>query len=144
MSKNRDSAAFGSGHSQLPAQTIAVSLDIEMLWYLHEVSSSYLIADCEHVEQAAATTLALEEAIVCCEDLPVDEAAVQIRLPDVLFLLGLVRRSDKDSSGRPVGLQASRQLMRARLALQRGELPTVEHGDRAYTDAVREEGENDA
>ena len=75
---------------------------------------------------------------VCCEDTGAHEAAVQFGVPELILLLGLVRRGDKDGNGRPVGLEASRCLMRARLLLERGQIATTLEGDRSYEEALQE------
>lgn len=138
MSAQLDRSARSSGSGD---DTVSVTLDLGLLWYLHEVASGHLVADCHHAEYAVVTTLLLEEAIICCEDTDVGEAAIQLRGDEAVLLLGLVRRNDKDSSGRPVGLEACRRLMRARLALERGQLPVTSDGDKSYLEAVKDGGE---
>src|SRR5688500_8724845 len=93
------SAELGFPKGESPranTEVASVRLDLGLLWYLHEVSAGHLIADCEHAQCALGTTLLLEEGIVCCEDTGAGEAAVQFSVPELVFLLGLVRRGDKD------------------------------------------------
>jgi hypothetical protein len=124
----------------IPGETAAITFDLGLLWYLHEVASGHLVADCEHAQCASEATLLLEEAIVCCEDGGVGEAAIQFRATEIVFLLGLARRGDKDGAGRPVGLEAVRKLMRARLLLQQGDILTASQGDRSYAEALQDGG----
>jgi hypothetical protein len=132
LGSSRERPYSGSGES------VSLALDLGLLWYLHEVGAGHLIADCEHAKCAIGTTLLLEEAIVCCEDTEVGEAAIQLGVPELIFLLGLAHRGDKDSAGRPVGLEASRRLMRARLLLERGQIATAPHGDKSYVEALQD------
>ena len=138
---NKDLGGSLGGSSAASGETASITFDIGQLWYLHEVAAEQHMADCEHGQIAVETTLLLEEAIVCCEDNGEEEAAIQLRMPEIVLLLGIVHRADKDSAGRPVGLEVARRLIRARLQLQLGRLPTTPDGDRTYADTLHDGGD---
>ena len=126
--------------------TASVPLSLSMLWYLHDLVTSYHLADCEHAKVALETSFSLEECIIICEDHKIEDSHVQLHAEEIEVLLGLVKPDHKDEMGKSLGREAARSLMRARLALQQGPVrSSSSEYDKSYAEAViGKEGEDNA